>query len=305
MTDPDMSLTLSIITPSYLQGHFIERTIQSVLSQEIPKLEYVVRDGGSTDETVPILRRYENRLRWVSEKDGGQADAVNKGILSSSGEIIGWLNSDDIYYPHALETVLSFFGRHPEVEVIYGEANHIDPEDRVLERYYTEDWNYERLKDICFLCQPAVFFRRQVVKKHGVLDAGLRYCMDYEYWLRVGKHTPFFRLPEILAGSRMYKDNKTMRYRARVHAEINDMFKRRLGQIPTRWIYNYAFAVIDSLGFDRATPYKYAGVLILSLFYAYLHWCHAIPRSAFRAAFLWVRSTLRRPSGAGLEIPFQ
>lgn len=247
-----MALSISIITPSLNQGRFIERTIKSVLSQKIEDLEYLVCDGGSTDGTIDILRRYKDRLSWVSEKDNGQADAVNKGLTKAKGDIIGWLNSDDIYYADALSTVLSFFEDNPHVNVVYGDADHIDEDDNFIESYYTEDWNYERLKEICFLCQPAVFFRRRLIKSMGMLNVNLNYCMDYEYWLRLGAKTGFVRLDKKLAGSRMYQDNKTLGNRVAVHREINDMLFKSSGKVPVRWASAFAKIYIEQKSCNHA-----------------------------------------------------
>jgi len=243
--------SFSVVTPSFNQGGFIERTIQSVLDQKISGLEYLIIDGGSDDGTIDILRRYEGRLTWISENDRGQADAVNKGLLKTKGEIIGWLNSDDIYYPGSLLTVLGFFKKHPDIDVLYGNADIIDVEDRVIEPYYTEDWDYERLKEICYICQPAVFFRRRIIEKAGLLDIRLQYCLDYEYWLRLGTITPFTKISKRLAGSRMYPDNKTLGSRIAVHREINDMFQERWKGVPPKWIFAYAHAVVEQKGYTR------------------------------------------------------
>mgnify|MGYP006303884621 CR=1 FL=1 len=288
--------TLSVITPSYNQGRFIEETIQSVLTQDIPALEYMVVDGGSTDETLAILKKYEGLLRWVSEKDDGQADAINKGIRRTTGDIVGYLNSDDIYYPGALVRVVDFFERHPETDVIYGEADHIDREGNVIEPYYTEDWDYDRLKEICYLCQPSVFFRRRLTEEAGLFDASLRYCMDYEYWLRLGAMKPFVRLRRKLAGSRMYDANKTLGFRVAVHREINDMLKSRVGSVPERWIFNYAHAVVERKGYNRTTPakdLKYTLVLTCVSMMAFMYWTHRLPRHAAVTLGKWNLSSLK------------
>ncbi|MDH5681933.1 MAG: glycosyltransferase, partial [Spirochaetota bacterium] len=137
--------TLTVITPSFNQGAFIKRTIDSVLEQNVGSLEYIVMDGGSKDNTLDVLKSYGDKITWFSEPDKGQADAVNKGLKLAKGEIIGWLNSDDIYYPHALKKVLEIFERNPEIQVVYGMADHIDINDEWIEAYPTEPWNYELL----------------------------------------------------------------------------------------------------------------------------------------------------------------
>ncbi|MFH1953337.1 MAG: glycosyltransferase family 2 protein [Pseudomonadota bacterium] len=292
--------SISVITPSYNQGRFIEHTIESVLEQDVPVLEYMVIDGGSTDETLSILKRYESRIRWVSEKDNGQADAINKGIKATKGDIIGYLNSDDIYYPGALSAVLAFFEKHPEVDVVYGDADHIDLDGTVIEPYYTDDWDYDRLKEVCFLCQPSVFFKRRLIKEAGLFDSSLGYCMDYEYWLRLGAITPFARLNKKLAGSRMYGENKTLGSRVAVHWEMNDMLKKRLGKVPDRWIYNYAHAIVDQKGYTRGTPVenlKYVLLLVGFSIASFARWRQRLPINAVITMSKWMGASLRNVVG--------
>lgn len=248
------TLSITAITPSYNQGSFLARTIDSVLSQSRPPLEYLIFDACSTDETAEVLASYGDRVTAVVERDGGQADAVNKGLARARGDVIAWINSDDVYYPGAFAAVLDAFEAHPDVDVVYGEADHIDSGDAVLEPYYTEAFDYERLKDVCFFCQPATFFRRRTVERHGPLRADLRYSMDYELWLRYCADAPPLFLPRKLAGSRLHADTKTLGSRVPVHREILAMLTEKFGRPPARWVYNLAHAIVEEAGLTRDTP---------------------------------------------------
>lgn len=289
-------MKVSVVTPSYNQGQFIQRTLESVASQSGAEIEHVVFDGGSTDDTVEVLKRFGNGITWTSEKDKGQTDAVNKGICATNGEIIGWLNSDDVYYPDAIARVVAFFEANPDVDVVYGMADHIDLVDYAFEPYPTEPWNFERLRDTCFICQPAALFRRRVVEQHGLLDESRNFCMDYEYWLRLGKAgVRFAYLEQKLAGSRLYAENKTLGSRLKVHGEINDMQKALFGTVPDRWLWNYAHAVIDERVDRKTSPRWFALRMIFVLLKAARRWNGRIsPEMKTGLWGLW-RSFLKRP----------
>lgn len=282
-------LTLSVITPSFNQGRFIRRTIESVLSQDVA-LQYVIMDGGSCDETADVAKAFEGRLHFVSEKDKGQTDALNKGLVVTTGDVIGWLNSDDVYYPGALKAVMDHFEAHPECDVVYGMADHIDVDDSFIEDYPTEPFDLTRLEEVCFICQPALFFRRRVIERCGLPDVNLRYCMDYEFWLRMGlAGLRFDYIGQKLAGSRFYPDNKTLGQRRQVHTEINAMMRETLGYVPDKWLCNWAHTLLrDTLGFDPAK--KYTTVLIAAATLgASVWWNNGVSGSLWRVVKSWLR----------------
>jgi glycosyltransferase involved in cell wall biosynthesis len=278
------------VTPSYNQGQFIERTLQSVAIQRGTQISHFVFDGGSTDDTVAVLKRFEPAVVWKSERDKGQAHAVNKGINAGSGDVIGWLNSDDIYYPGAVDRVVAYFAANPAIDVVYGMADHIDVEDNPFEQYPTEPWNFERLQETCYICQPAVFFRRRVVETHGPLDESLDYCMDYEYWLRLAAAGVRFGYLEVkLAGSRLYSENKTLGSRVKVHREINDMFKKLFRKVPDRWLFNYAHAVVEDRMSRERSPKAFPAAVGFTAILSALRWNHAISREMLKTCRSWIR----------------
>jgi glycosyltransferase involved in cell wall biosynthesis len=207
--------SISVITPSYNQGGFIEETLRSVLDQGYPELEYQVMDGGSSDGTVDILKRYDGRLRWVSQKDGGQGAALVAGFQRTSGEIIGWVNSDDLYAPGALAAVGEYFAAHPEVEWLFGRCPIIDRDghvQRALITRYKELWlrrySWRRLLIENYISQPAVFFRRRLYQRVGPIDPKYQCAMDYDLWLRMGAVARPAFLDRELARFRVYGETK-------------------------------------------------------------------------------------------------
>ncbi len=231
---------ITVITPSYQQGQFIERTLRSVLEQGYPRLQYLVVDGGSTDDTLGILERYKKlypeSFWYVSESDRGQAHALNKGLALARGKIIGWLNSDDTYSAGSLLAIAAAFEEQPKCGVIYGHGRYISEEDDDLGAYATRrDCNLLTLADDCPICQPTLFWLRSLAERGIGLDETLQYCMDYDLWIRLSRETRFGFVDRLLACSRMYPANKTSRCRAAVLDEIIDVVKRHYGYLPHSW----------------------------------------------------------------------
>ena len=192
---------ISIVTPSYNQGQFIEETIRSVLLQGYPDLEYIIMDGGSTDETVEVIRKYEPWITfWVSELDGGQTEAINKGCRLATGDIIAYINSDDVYCPSTISKVVDYSMGHPDVAMVYGDALHIDREGALMSIVRTGEVNLVRyLSNQFYLPQPAVFFRHRIFDEIGYFDPRYNLAMDKEFWTRVLLNFKEGYLPNFLA----------------------------------------------------------------------------------------------------------
>lgn len=240
-------LLLTIVTPSFNQGHFIEETIRSIRSQNYPRVEHIVMDGGSTDNTVEVLRNYPDII-WTSEKDRGQTHAVNKGVQKATGEVIGWVNSDDTFLPGCFETVMRKFTSDPGCSVVFGDYHAIDPEGKLLYKVEGFAGSYRdmiRWWDYTYaIHQPTVFVRKRVFEVAGLLDESYHYAMDYEWWLRVAKHFTFHHIPMPLATYRFHKDAKSFAPLERyVYPDQLKASKMHWGPIflPAYWRYKKSY----------------------------------------------------------------
>jgi len=238
MSEPDAPI-VSIITPCYNAAKFIEQTIESVLAQDYPRIEYIVMDAGSTDGTVEILKRYgqrvNQRVTWFSQPDRGAADAINRGFALSHGEIFTYLNADDAYLPGAVSTAVRSF----QGDVVYGNAWWIDEAGTRLAPYPVHDFDRELLARECFICQPASFIRREAFENIGGMDPDLTLTFDYELWMRMAKTYDLRRIEGTLALSRMHRSNKSLGQRAGVFRETFRILRRHYGYVPFQWIYAY------------------------------------------------------------------
>jgi len=200
---------VSIVTPSYNQAKYLEDTMQSVLNQGYPNLEYIVVDGASTDGSVEIIRNYEDRLAWwVSEKDRGQAEAINKGLARATGEIIAWLNSDDTYLPGAIASAVEVFEENPDVLLVYGNMLAINENGETINLLRYRQLTLEDLLCFQIIGQPAVFFRRNALEKAGNLDRTYHFLLDHHLWLRLALQGSILHVDETWAAARYHAEAK-------------------------------------------------------------------------------------------------
>ncbi len=203
---------VTIITPSYNQAPYLEETINSVLGQTYPNIEYLIMDGGSTDGSVEIIKRYQKKLaHWVSEKDRGQTDAINKGFALAQGEILAWLNSDDTLLPNAVEEAVQFLREHEDVGLVYGDAHYIDEIGRVIGQFPAAQTDLKRLqRGYVHIPQQASFFRKSIWDQVGPLDPEFFFAMDYDLWVRIARRAEIRYLPRVWANFRLHRDAKTI-----------------------------------------------------------------------------------------------
>jgi len=233
---------VSVVTPSYNQGRFLEETIQSVLSQDYSNLEYIIVDGGSTDGSVDIIKRYAGRLAWwVSEPDQGQSDALNKGFAHASGEIFAWLNSDDCYLPATINQAVSFMQSHPQAALVYGDANLVDEQGKIIGRFPSRQTDLPKLlRGSVHIPQQASFFWARYYRIVGPLDPSLQFAMDYDLWVRLAKLAPLIYTPRLWANFRLHRGGKSVIIDDRCYPEMLRVYRRerggRISWLALRWV---------------------------------------------------------------------
>lgn len=200
---------VSVVTPSYNQADFLEQTLLSVLEQDFPHIEYLVADGGSTDGSVEIIKKYADRLAWwVSEKDRGQGEAINKGLTRARGEIFAWLNSDDYYLPGAVSSAVEVFKANPDALLVYGNMLAVDGNGQTLNVLKYGQYALEDLLCFQIIGQPAVFFRREAYESAGKLDVTFHYMLDHHLWIRIARQGRIVHVPQVWAAARFHPQAK-------------------------------------------------------------------------------------------------
>lgn len=203
---------VTIVTPSYNQAHFIEETILSIKNQDYPNIEHIVVDANSTDNTLDILKKYGDQIKWISEPDNGQTEAINKGFKMSSGQICAYLNSDDSYVPGCFKTVVNYFHKHPDVDMLVGDVNYIDEKSKIIRITYYPPFSVGRMLRAGggLISQTGVFFRRSLFDSIGMFNETFHHVMDYDFYIRAGLKHKVKSISSVLANFRLHSESKTM-----------------------------------------------------------------------------------------------
>jgi len=206
---------VSIITPSYNQAAFLEQTMRSVLLQDYPAVEYIIVDGGSTDGSMEIIKKYAHHLKWwVSEEDRGQAEAINKGFDHVDGEVIAWINSDDLYCAGAIASAVAALQQNPDCGLVFSDVLSIDAETKVFNTMKFGDWGLPELMRFNIISQPGVFIRRSALERAGGLDLQYRFLLDHHLWLRIANYFPVKHIGSFWAAARFHPDAKNIAHAA-------------------------------------------------------------------------------------------
>ena len=241
---------ISVVTPSFDQGRFLEQTIRSVLDQAYPNLEYIIIDGNSSDNSVEIIKKYESHISyWVSEPDKGQTQAINKGLRKATGDILAYLNSDDVYLPGCFAKISRFFSENKDVGLVYGDCDIIDENGKLIMHRRELDFDYTMGCMIGFgiiISQPSVFFTRETFEKVGYFNEQIQNSMDSEYWFRVAQVATIRHIPVTLSGFRIHGGSKTNSLKS----GQNPKFR---GEIEAVLKQGY-----ETLGISKIIPYRYS-----------------------------------------------
>ena len=256
---------VSVITPSWNSAAYIEQTILSVINQTYRNVEYIIIDGGSSDGTLDIIRKYESSIDyWVSEADDGMYQAINKGMQRARGEIVAYLNSDDLYYPNTLEKVVNFFADNSSVELVYGNLNFVDAEGKKLftQIYPKFSLNFFIMANCSMIGQPASFWKSSLLKKIGMFDESLKMAADFEFFIRAGMIGRLVYTPHVLAAFRTHNLSLTSTQSQRGQVEVRLIHEKYfvnrspISAVVVKNLYSIYFKVIN---------YKAMGVKLVML----------------------------------------